>query len=417
MRRLSSFIAPSLWVFIGITILLFPIAHKRLFERLPIYLSEIPLLLVSVGVFVSTTLPQMKAWWFQNTTFIRWSSVWVLAAGLTFWWRELPIESLGLMKSFIWLPVLLAWLIIFIGPTLAQHTTLMGYWLLGAWAAAGTAMLAFGNGWVTYDGRLASLYLSPNHLAMLVAPGIFITMYFLTHPYVLGGRWYRAIGIIGLFFLVATLLLTQSYAAIGAVAIVAGVFWLPKILSGQSGHGIVLWCGMAALVSGFFLWGATTEKFTQLMTQDGRSSLDSRMMIWQAAVHIALTTFPLGVGVGQFQTVYLNLQPLFPPYLEWAVPEPHNLIVSIYNATGIIGLLAFGWVMVTVIRGLICIRRMQTVSLEEKDLATLYLSMIWCWLLIGLVDTPYFKNDLAFGWWTLLGLGWVLIVRARRSLT
>jgi O-antigen ligase len=83
----------------------------------------------------------------------------------------------------------------------------------------------------------------------------------------------------------------------------------------------------------------------------------------------------------------------FKPYHEKTFIEifqyPHTIVFNFWSETGILGLLAFGWVVV---------------MWFQKRLSWISLAALVAILVHGLVDVPYFKNDLAIAFWLLMFL-------------
>lgn len=389
--------------FLGLVFLLFPLAHLRLIETWPLYLAEIPLLVAFIWSITSPTFCQNLG---ESLSQWKWvvlgGGLFFLGALLPFFFQEAPLNSLGLLKSFIAFPLMLTVLIVVLGRPLGAQKSILFLWWLGILASALVGNLLLLNGTLTYDGRLTSFYGSPNHFAMLLSPGVLIGL-FLYGTTQSEKRWLYALGT--LLILVA-LLATRSYASIGAVIITslflgfplkgtATVSWKPIILTG------------CLLIGGWFFWEGNTTKLQSVFDFQGRSSSASRLMIWESAWKISQDNFPIGIGIGRFQEMYLEYQAYFSPYLEWAVPEPHNLFLSIFLSSGILGLFGF-----FVVVGEIGIKLWRVCfGKEYLLLARLYLSIIIWLLLVGLVDTPYFKNDLSFLFWGVVGLSLAFLTR------
>jgi O-antigen ligase len=125
------------------------------------------------------------------------------------------------------------------------------------------------------------------------------------------------------------------------------------------------------------------------------TTMTIRQCVWQGTVG-ALNASPiLGLGLGSFAVNYLphatcDAEPL---------TYPHNLILNFWVETGLLGLLSM--------LGLITLLLFWSTKL-------LYASDLWVaagvagygvvsyWLVHGLVDVPYFKNDLSAAWWLVL---------------
>ena len=116
-------------------------------------------------------------------------------------------------------------------------------------------------------------------------------------------------------------------------------------------------------------------------------------MIWQAALRMIADHPLVGIGPGNFQREYLRYQQYFPPYLEWAVPHPHNAFLDLWLEGGVLGVTGFAllfWYWLS--------SATKHFFLQEKEglhhILPLLLG-IYCFL-IGLTDVPFLRNDLAY---------------------
>lgn len=394
-------------ILLGSVFLLLPLAHERLIGAFPLYLSEAPLLLAGCLLMfrhsflnqIKTLIQQEKWFWLAQGMMVGGSFLVLIFSGSL-------LTRLGLLKSFIIFPILFT-LLLSLFVRAQEHQRLVIYlWWLGIVAAALASLWLYLDGTLTYDGRLASLYASPNYLAMLLAPGVLISWWLLDEDC----SWGRTFVLVGAAVLIIALIFTRSYAVILATLVLSIPFLTPLIRK-----PFVHWKKFFVMLLGIVLiswWGSieiSTEKFHALFDFAGRSSVASRLMIWEAAIKISHDTWPWGIGLGRFQEVYLAYQPYFPPYLEWAVPEPHNLFLSIFLSTSFLGFA--GFLTGSIIVGSRLLQAFNQPEVYTKKTAKLLMSLMgWFWL-VGIVDTPFFRNDLAFVWWGVLGLSLALTSR------
>ncbi len=317
--------------------------------------------------------------------------------------------SLGILFSVDWRPgagILKSWFLAPLGFSLVLGSVfkkdevkkILSALVVSAAAVALVALGYFLTGQLTFDGRLAAFYLSPNHLAMSLAPGFLAALCFL---FLAKQLRQKILWVVISCLLAAVLYFTYSYGAWLALAVaisfVLFFFWRARLISNQT----MLWIGLGLifLLGTIFYWQLGGEKLNNFLSSD-RSSWQSRVMVWQAASQILKDNWFLGIGPGLFQRYYLDYQRYFPPYLEWAVPQPHNLYFAWWLEAGLLGLV--GWL------GLIIefFRQSFKEWLKTKQPLELILMavMIYC-LLHGLVDTPFWKNDLALAWWLIVFLG------------
>lgn len=386
-------------VLLWFALILLPVAHLSIGQGIPMYWSE-ALIGFSLLAFVlsepGSARNRLRVLLQEETRFLAFGAIFLAGIALAYGVNQHSFSGLGEIKSFYIIPILFCVAILIQGETRSRLESLAMSWLLGLAAAAFAAALIYRAGWLTFDGRLASFYLSPNYLAMLLAPGILLSAYFFaTSP----GYRYRIGALIVGAIIAFALWMTRSYAAWVAVAIafaVGVVLWQKW----ERCMYIVLFFVSLAILGGMLLRESGTEKWQSLVSGDERSSFASRVMIWKAGVKIAEDSFPIGIGTGRFQTVYLENQKYFPTYLEWAVPTPHNLYLHFLLEGGVLAVI--GWIGCVVIVLARVIQRLR--QGRVNPLCILGLALIVFYLAYGLVDTPYMKNDLALAVWGSLGI-------------
>ena len=299
----------------------------------------------------------------------------------------------GILKSWFLFPILLCWILKKYVRTSKERDSVILGWLF---ALACVSLFGLGSwiiGDLTYDGRLRSFFLSPNYLAMFLFPAPLLTRYAFQKK--LLPNW-LSLGI-G-FQTVAVIYLTFSYT-VWISLFVSFIVWLlwDSTLTKYSVRTV---CGVFLLI---LLLGGTqwnNPKIEHWFTSPERSSLASRVTIWHAAEKMLNDHPVLGIGAGNFQTTYLDYQRYFPPYLEWAVPEPHNLFLAFWLESGLIGLIGFLIVSISSVRSLFQLRERN----GADSLPTLLLVLLIAFFIQGLFDTPYWKIDLAYLFWCIIGL-------------
>lgn len=246
----------------------------------------------------------------------------------------------------------------------------LGYWLLGR---------------LTFDGRLAAFYESPNMLAMYIAPTLLIAMQELTN-----NKQLTTNNKYGRLFLIAlcalSLLFTRS---IGAFIGIMGALGA-TILYARRQVWRKLWITfiVAIIVMGLLL---PLSVFFTNPWQAGRSSLASRFMVWQVSAKIISQHWFFGIGLGTFQQVYLSQQKNFSPFLEWAIPHPHNIFLDTYLSAGLLGL-----------AGLLLILCwfFFYISEEKESFVVSCLLLVVCYVIIhGAIDNTLWRNDMAIIFW------------------
>jgi O-antigen ligase len=115
-----------------------------------------------------------------------------------------------------------------------------------------------------------------------------------------------------------------------------------------------------------------------------------------------LEHYPItGAGLAGFET---RLAPYWNPTHTDRFIYPHNLVLNFWSATGLLGLAAFLWLLVAAFR--VSWRGWKTGASQWRAIQFGVLLALVGIVIHGLVDVPYFKNDLSLEFWALLGISW-----------
>lgn len=177
--------------------------------------------------------------------------------------------------------------------------------------------------------------------------------------------------------------LSPTYAVIFLLQLACLVFTLDRaaILGGVGGMAVFGWLAsdrwpqtrrivllITILVSGALLiilinwWGtlllpahrATVAELGQIR----ENSNTVRVILWRSVLGLISARLPLGYGPETFQHVYgQEFAPLFSGLGESVPTDPYNSIIHELFSTGIVGLLAFLWVLLTFYRVILSRRR------------------------------------------------------------
>lgn len=130
------------------------------------------------------------------------------------------------------------------------------------------------------------------------------------------------------------------------------------------------------------------------------SSIDERQEIWMTAGHLLKepTTFIYGTGFGQFQYQYENnvVEAINNNPLDFYVLQPHNIFLFFWLNFGILGLAFFLYLIYLSLHTLIKSRKI--------DLPLISTLILLYFFTHGMLDTPFFKNDLIFLFLLFMGL-------------
>jgi len=355
------------------------------------------------GHIYNRTCPRVPSWWKPAALIVIGGVVSALAAPPELW-----LKSFGILKGFILEPMLVGWIAsdVVKGRQMISDKWQMTHWLLVSimLSAAAVALLSLTaylgfarDAFITWDGRLGGIFLSPNHFAMTLGP---VAVLALGLTFFLHNKKLRLFAALALISLVPALWLTQSFggivSAVMAMLIACTISFLHTF---PQRRFFVL-----ALITVALITIAVSTTF--LLSKDlsnPRSSFASRVTVWRVSGEILKDHWLFGIGPGNFQKHYLAQQKKFPPYLEWAVPQPHNLFLAFWLQTGSFGFAGFLWLLVlSVKKALLATTRLSSDPLAPT--ALIALTAIIAIVLHGLADTTYWKNDLALIFFVLLAM-------------
>jgi len=321
-------------------------------------------------------------------------------------------DSLGVLKAYFIDPLLVLFLIIvYLKP--ADYL----YVLLGLY---GSSIFVSGHAIyqkiihnVTADDRVIGIFgYSPNYLALYLAPiAILLLVYGFYFAQKLDQKakmwcWVAT----GLNFFACFMAIYFSGSRGGLLALGAGIifaiivyFWklLSKVKWVKIALAVVILVGIIAV--GYIF----KPNFSIDGSSGGRVSTSNniRFQIWETSIEIIKSKPILGVGLGNFQNYFSVLTAKrvnFPEYITPLAFTPHNIFLTFYLTTSLFGLIGFIWILVLALKN-----AFKNIS---KPLNLALSSSLVVMLAQGLVDTPYFKNDLSLFFWIVIA-GVIIINR------
>ncbi|HKZ34641.1 MAG TPA: O-antigen ligase family protein [Patescibacteria group bacterium] len=158
-------------------------------------------------------------------------------------------------------------------------------------------------------------------------------------------------------------------------------------------RGIVSVLIIATVVGSiFFLQSKQKEAHSVTSTYRGSDTFLVRTIVWETSYRMIKDNPILGVGLDGFRERYLiDYRPSF--VLE-DFQYPHNLILTLWLETGILGVLSFLFLLIFVT---------QMILKKDQDFLGWGITGGFLYLFVhGLVDVPYFKNDLSMAFWLLI---------------
>jgi len=311
----------------------------------------------------------------------------LLAAGIGTIVSPEPIKALGQLKAFFLEPMLFFYASVLVMKgerevrvalrllfTAASAISLFG--IFQYWTHVWLPVRFWGYG--LEIKRITSIFEYPNALALYLAP---LFVMFLALELKRYGIWKNYWGWVGLGLMATALTLTYSRGA--WLGVLAAVFVLLVRQSGISLRRWKVWAVIGLLVLSPVL--ATRFKST---FNDGASS--ERLMLYRVGAQKIMDSPLLGNGLYGFRQTLENSA-----YAGELLNYPHNIILNFWLETGLLGLLAFCLLV------FLALRQYRSRPTVLKFAAGLFLLAMFTH---GMVDVPYFKNDLSLMFWFVLSL-------------
>ena len=230
------------------------------------------------------------------------------------------------------------------------------------------------------SGKVTSFFTTPNAIGLYLAPIVPLMVYGLKD--INKKKYYITM------LILSGLAIFWSYSEGAWVALLVGVLVAVFLLGYRK-------IAVAIVLAGLICATVFAPLRESLLFQN--PSGQNRLTLWRYTWNYVTkdnTNFIFGAGTRQFfnkiQKPVNNFKKIEP------LIYPHNIFLNFWSEIGLLGMLAF-----VVLYGL-AIRVAWKLYKVEKFLGIALLVGLVVYLVHGLVDVPYFKNDLAFLWWIYL---------------
>jgi O-antigen ligase len=313
------------------------------------------------------------------------ASAWILVGVFGIFVAQNHIQAVGLFRAYIFEPILIipVWLVV-----LRQENTTLMLWrvfalqiiIIGVTAVCQQLSIVPSLApWILENPpRVTSIFAYPNAVAVFVAPLTAACLGFLVRFYSKLSRE-RWLWITATFFGLLSMIFALSRGALiafGVCVIIAGAWSRKKI---------IWWSACGLLIVGLGVVPATRQAVQRVVIGKDVST-DVRQVLWRGTWRMLQARPLTGAGLGAFPQVYNKYR--LPQHVE-LLQYPHNLALNVWSELGLPGLMAslggILWLTVAVFR-----------NLRAKNVWAVPALMAWVAILVqGMVDVPYFKNDLA----------------------
>src|SRR6267378_170660 len=169
--------------------------------------------------------------------------------------------------------------------------------------------------------------------------------------------------------------------------------------------------GTVAVIVTMLIPVIRSRVWTNIDLSNPHNTLVGRFHLWSVTLQM-LRDHPLfGAGLSGFST---TIGPYWNPTNIDRYTYPHNIVLNFWTETGVLGVIAFGWILVT---GFVYAWRGWRQAIEWKAIHLGVLLALVAVVVHGLVDVPYWKNDLSLEFWALLSITLAPIASLAREAT
>jgi O-antigen ligase len=400
-------------ILIFLTIFLSPLYILRNFFILPGLDLYIPYTLLEVFILMSvgvTGIYFVKGKYKitdLKTSFDLFIGVFLLAAVASLFTSYDLIGGLGIFKAYIIEPIIFYYAVVFVSKKTNYTFIIWALISAGFWLSILGLMQKF-FGWFIFapieyeQNRITGVYNSANSLAMFLGPlCLLVFYYFIVSVYTKPSKYLYLI-LFGLFIFV--LYYTRSRGGLISLVGAMSVFTFAIITLKNKlirRFWIVAPVTVIVCLLAFFVFLYQNYDFFPIDYQSPYTAGDTlqiRYFIWAGTINMLKENFIFGAGLNGFKTLYSNQYR--PVQYQEQFQYPHNILLTFWTEMGIFGLFAFLLLIVNFYSVLI----RNLVKSHRPVLGAAFLGILSYWMLHGMVDVPYFKNDLSLEFWTVAAL-------------
>lgn len=327
------------------------------------------------------------------------------------------IRSLGIWRAYFIEPALLFIIILLTIKTAKKVRGIV-------WAMAGTmalislvAIYQKFTGWnipITWlaERRVTGIFSYPNAVGLYLAPLIPITTALIAYYTRQKKKILASILILVVLLSFTAIVFAKTEAAIVALAGSLGLFGL--LWSSRTRYSALL---ITALTATLIIVSPPVHDLVQekLLLRDWSGHV--RMTIWKETGAMLHDHWLTGAGLAGYQEV-------FKPYHKTTYVEiflyPHNIVMNFWSELGLYGVISFfamvfAWMLVLLssLRSSWKVKNTQLDTISVRALSLGLLCSVVTLLIHGLVDVPFFKNDLAAQFFFLIALSLVVYNNSR----
>ncbi len=332
------------------------------------------------------------------------TAIFLVAGAISVFIAPSRLAALGIFRAYLLEPILMAVVLLTVVRTTSRALAILGGFCAGATVLAiadsATVIVAFKTDAFGSAGEApVAIYNTTNAIALYLVPLIAVA----ASVAIFGppGRMRIGFAVFTAIAGIATVLTLSrgGWVALAIVSIALAVSHRRR------------WLWLAALVTvslALILIPVIRLRLIAEFRSTRAGPLSGRPELWMDSLKMLEHTPVFGAGLSGFQ----HQMAVAVPDYQLLVMYPHNIVLNFWSETGLLGLASFA--AIVVIAMTVSWRGRRSGAPEWRPIHFGVLLALVAVLVHGLVDVPYFKNDLAFEFWALVAL---TIAGARNGLT
>jgi len=228
------------------------------------------------------------------------------------------------------------------------------------------------------NGRAVSFFTTPNAIGLYLAP--IVPLFF-----ILPWKDKRTRNFSGVVLLILLLAILFSFSQGAWIALGVGLIVFAYLIGYKK-------TAIMTVLAGVVLAFSVTPIRSAVMFQDRAGQ--NRLELWSLSWNYFKSSpqnFIFGTGIRQF---FRKIQkPVYAPEEMERLIYPHNIFLNFWTEIGLLGMISFGGILVYGFFNAFKIRK------NNLIMGSVLVATLVVFIVHGLVDVPYFKNDLAFLFW------------------
>ncbi|HET9781673.1 MAG TPA: O-antigen ligase family protein [Candidatus Dormibacteraeota bacterium] len=374
------------------------------------HIGAYPTTLLEIAIAVSVVAFAVE--YFRNSRLLVWrtpllwpAALFLVAGAISVVTAPSITAAAGLYRAYLIEPIAFGLVLVNVLRTSDRAFVVAAGLAAGAGAAGIANSAVVLNGLLQHTYNVAEtppvvIYSTANAVALFEGPVVALAIGLAVHgtrPY---ERWagavFAALGVI----VVALSFSRGGYIALAAVVVAAAVSHRRR------------WILLGAAAVAFAVFAAVPPIFRRIDIELHNvygNTVQSRIDLWTAAIKLLEHRPVFGAGLSGFQEraapyyTHLHTQANF--------IDPHNIVLNFWVETGLLGLIAFVWITFVAVQ--ISWRGWTSSAMNWRPYHLGVLLALIAVVVHGMVDVPYFKNDLSLEFWTIVAISVAGVIWSR----